>query len=105
MNATRPSHSLSDTINFLSPKRYQSVRIRAKSEKSMMSGVDWRLTALEPRVGELDDVNALRRLHWAYGYFIDFNRPDEVAVLFSEDGVVVFMSGEYVGYAGVIRLY
>ena len=70
-----------------------------------MSDVEQRLAALEHRVGELEDLNAIRRLHWAYGYYIDFNRPDEVAELFAEDGSVVFLSGEYVGKAGVKRLY
>ena len=66
---------------------------------------DDRLVALEHRVGMLEDINAIRRLHWAYGYYIDFNRPDEVADLFAEDGAVVFLSGEYVGKKGVKRLY
>lgn len=70
-----------------------------------MSDLEQRLAALEHRVGELEDINAIRRLHWAYGYYIDFNRPEEVADLFAEDGVVVFLSGEYVGRAGVLRLY
>ena len=70
-----------------------------------MSDMEQRLAALENRVGELEDINAIRRLHWAYGYYIDFNLPDEVADLFAEDGVVVFLSGEYVGRAGVKRLY
>lgn len=70
-----------------------------------MSDLEERLAALEHRVGELEDINAIRRLHWAYGYYIDFNRPDEVADLFAEDGSVVFLSGEYVGKAGVKRLY
>jgi len=67
--------------------------------------VTQRLDAIEHRVGELEDINAIRRLHWAYGYYIDFNRPEEVADLFAEDGVVVFLSGEYVGREGVKRLY
>ena len=70
-----------------------------------MSETDTRLAALEKRVTELEDTAAIRRLHWAYGYYIDFNRPDEVAELFAEDGSVVFLSGEYVGHAGVKRLY
>ena len=45
----------------------------------MMS--DERLAELEHRVGVLEDIQAIRRLHWAYGYYIDFNRPDEVAEL------------------------
>ena len=70
-----------------------------------MSDVEARLVALEQRVGELEDVNAIRRLHWAYGYYIDFNRAEDVAELFAEDSAVVFLSGEYLGKAGALRLY
>ena len=70
-----------------------------------MTDVNARLAALEARVTELEDLNAIRRLQWAYGYYIDYNRPEEVAGLFAHDGAVVFLSGEYVGYEGVMRLY
>jgi len=70
-----------------------------------MSDVEARLAELEQKVGILEDVQAIRRLHWAYGYYIDFNRPEEVSELFADDGSVVFLSGEYVGKAGVKRLY
>jgi len=70
-----------------------------------MSDVEARLAELEHKVGVLEDVQAIRRLHWAYGYYIDFNRPEEVGDLFAEDGCAVFLSGEYVGPAGVKRLY
>ena len=70
-----------------------------------MSDVEGRLAALESRVNELEDLNAIRRLQMAYGYYIDYNRPEEVAGLFAEDGAVVFLSGEYRGHAGVMRLY
>jgi hypothetical protein len=70
-----------------------------------MSELEARLAALEHRVGELEDLSAIRRLHWAYGYYIDFNRAEDVVQLFADDGVVVFLSGEYHGHAGVRRLY
>jgi hypothetical protein len=60
-----------------------------------MTDVAARLEALESRVGLLEDVNAIRRLHWAYGYYIDFNRAEDVAELFAEDGEVIFLSGIY----------
>ena len=46
-----------------------------------MTDVNARLAALETRVTELEDLNAIRRLQWAYGYYIDYNRPEEVAGL------------------------
>jgi len=70
-----------------------------------VSDLDARLAALEQRVGELEDINAIRRLHWAYGYYCDFNRAEDIVGLLAEDGVVVFLSGEYHGHAGVRRLY
>jgi hypothetical protein len=70
-----------------------------------MSDLEGRLAALEARVNELEDLNAIRRLQMAYGYYIDYNRPEEVAGLFAKDGSVVFLSGEYVGHEGVMRLY
>jgi hypothetical protein len=71
----------------------------------MMSDVESRMAALEARVAELEDHNAIRRLQMAYGYYIDYNRPEEVAGLFAKDGAVVFLSGEYRGHEGVMRLY
>jgi hypothetical protein len=60
---------------------------------------------LERRVGMLEDVNEIRKLHYAYGYFIDFCMYDDVVKLFSEDGEALFLSGIYKGHAGVARLY
>lgn len=70
-----------------------------------MADTEARLDAIEARVAELEDLNAIRRLQMAYGYYIDYNRPEEVAGLFAADGAVVFLSGEYRGHAGVMRLY
>ena len=70
-----------------------------------MSYLETRVAALEHRIGELEDINAIRRLHWAYGYYIDFNRAEDVVQLFARDGSVVFLSGEYRGHEGVRRLY
>jgi len=60
---------------------------------------------LAHRVGTLEDVNAIRRLHYAYGYYIDYNRPQEVSQLFTDDAEIVFLSGIYRGPAGARRLY
>jgi hypothetical protein len=70
-----------------------------------MADLEGRIAALEQRVGELEDVAAIRRLHWAYGYYCDFNRAEDIVQLFAADGAVVFLSGEYRGHEGVRRLY
>ena len=61
--------------------------------------------ALAHRVGELEDVHAIRRLHHAYGYFIDKCLYDETVDLFAEDSEVRFMGGIFRGKAGAHRLY
>ena len=63
------------------------------------------VTALADRVGKLEDSAAIRRLHYAYGYYIDFCQYDEVVQLFSRDCEVIFLSGIYRGHEGAARLY
>lgn len=71
-----------------------------------------RIAALEAQVQELkqhvtllEDVNAIRRLQYAYGYFIDKCLYDETVDLFAEDGEVWFMGRKFKGREGVRRLY
>ncbi|HEX7759323.1 MAG TPA: nuclear transport factor 2 family protein [Caulobacteraceae bacterium] len=63
------------------------------------------ISRLSRRVDTLEDINAIRRLHFAYGYFIDYCRYDEVVKLFSQDGEVLFLSGVYRGHNSISRLY
>ena len=69
------------------------------------AGLRAELESLSARVGRLEDVNAIRRLHYAYGYYIDVCMYDEVIELFAEDSEVIFLSGVYRGKAGAARLY
>jgi hypothetical protein len=63
------------------------------------------IAALRQRVGMLEDLAAIRRLHFAYGYYIDLCRYDEVVQLFAADGEVIFLSGIYRGHDSIARLY
>ncbi len=60
---------------------------------------------LVKRVTALEDVNAIRRLHFAYGYYIDKCMYQEVVDLFAEDSEQHFLNGIYKGKAGARRLY
>ena len=60
---------------------------------------------LSSRVGMLEDHNAIRRLHYAYGYYTDYNRAKELSELFADDAEIIFLSGIYRGKAGALRLY
>ena len=70
-----------------------------------ISSLEARLAVLETRVTRLDDVNAIRRLHNLYGYYIDKCLYRETVDLFADDGEVRFFGGIYRGKAGVARLY
>lgn len=70
------------------------------------------LIALREQVAELsakftrvEAEAAIRRLHHAYGYFMDYCWYDEAIDLFAEDGEAVFLSGVYKGHKSLERLY
>ena len=52
---------------------------------------------LSHRLSAVEDVEAIRRLHHVYGYYMDYCRVDQVISLFSKDGEAVFLSGVYRG--------
>lgn len=63
------------------------------------------VSSLTNRIGSLEDINDIRKLHYAYGYYIDYNWPNAVAELFSDDAEIIFLSGIYKGKEGARRLY
>lgn len=50
------------------------------------SPLEQQAAALERRLGELEDLNAIKRLQRAYGYYVDEAQWDRVAELFTADG-------------------
>jgi hypothetical protein len=61
---------------------------------------------LSNKLGILEDTQAIRNLHNAYGYYIDKCLYEDVVNLFADDGEVIFMGGIYRGKEqGVRRLY
>ncbi len=64
-----------------------------------------KLKKVTQELGILQDVHAIRRLQFAYGYYIDKCLYNETVDLFADDGEVCFMGGRFKGKAGVRRLY
>jgi len=64
-----------------------------------------RIEALEHELGKQQDIHDVRRLQYAYGYFIDKSQYNEVVDLFSDEGEVWFLGGIYRGKEGIRRLY
>lgn len=75
------------------------------SESNELSDLKARVEALEHQVHVLEDVNAIKFLQYAYGYFMDKGLYEEVVDLFADDGVLSFMGGLYRGRDSVRRLY
>lgn len=62
--------------------------------------------AMSNQIGMLEDVNAIRKLQHAYGYYLDKCLYKEVVDLFAEDGEAHFNGGIFKGRdKGVRRLY
>ena len=64
-----------------------------------------RIEALENELGKQQDIEAIRRLQYAYGYFIDKSQYNEVVDLFADDAEVWFLGGIYKGKAGVKEMF
>jgi carotenoid cleavage dioxygenase len=61
---------------------------------------------LTSQVARLEDAQAVRKVQFSYGYYMDKGLYQEVVDLFAEDGEVRFMGGVFRGkQGGVKRLY
>ena len=60
-----------------------------------------RVMELEDRLGILEDVHAIRRLHHLYGYFLDKCMYDEVVDCYADDCEFYFFGGVFKGKAGI----
>jgi hypothetical protein len=61
---------------------------------------------LSTRLALLEDTNAIRELHHAYGRHLDRGSHEEIVNLFAEDAEVTFNGGRFVGRdKGIRRLY
>jgi len=63
-----------------------------------MTVLQERLDTLEQRATRVTDVNQIKRLQRAYGYYIDKGQWDQAADLFAKDGTIeIGLDGVYVG--------
>jgi len=71
----------------------------------MSQDLSARVAMLEAEVGRIADLQAIRKLQHAYGYFMDKCMFPEIVDLFAEDCELRFMGGIYRGKVGARRLY
>ncbi|MBN2243483.1 MAG: nuclear transport factor 2 family protein [Acidobacteria bacterium] len=60
---------------------------------------------LTNRVGVVEDIQAIRTLHFKYGYYMDKWLFPEIVDLFAEDGEFHFLNGVFKGKQGVKRFF
>src|SRR5208282_2743107 len=64
------------------------------------------VAALQARVTALQDINDIKRLQRAYGYYVDAGQWDKVASLFARDGTVeIGLDGVYRGRERVYQYF
>jgi hypothetical protein len=60
---------------------------------------------LTRQLGVLQDIQAVRTLHFKYGYYFDACLYEQLVDLFADDAQLKFLNGIYRGKAGARRLY
>ncbi len=63
------------------------------------------LALLKEEIGKLKDAEAVRRLHFTYGYCMDKWLFDDIVDLYADDCRLHFMNGVWEGKEGARRLY
>jgi SnoaL-like domain len=62
------------------------------------------LAALERYVDRLEAIDAAKRLQYLFGYYEDAFEPQKMLELFTDDAVVDYAGGKYIGRASIKRL-
>ena len=75
------------------------------TEAGEIAALTRRIGDLERRLAVTEDIAAVRRLQFTYGYFMDKCLWQEVVDLFAEDGELRFMGAIWRGRASIARLY
>jgi carotenoid cleavage dioxygenase len=60
---------------------------------------------LSQRLGIMEDIHAIRTIHFKYGYYMDKWLFPEIVDLFSDDGEMHFLNGIFKGKEGVSRFF
>lgn len=70
-----------------------------------VGALEQEIESMKMHIGRLEDVNAIRKLQHAYGYYLDKCLYEQTVGLFADDCEVRFMGGIWEGKAGARRLY
>ncbi len=71
------------------------------SPSESQASLEARLNRLEADVRAAEDVQAIKRLQRAYGYYLDKGMWEDLAALFTEDAVANYPAGVFVGHDSI----
>jgi hypothetical protein len=78
----------------------------SKRESDEFQNLKEQVAQMSNQLGIVEDIHAIRKLHHAYGYYLDKCIYEQVVNLFADDSEVHFNGGIYIGKdKGVRRLY
>lgn len=85
----------------------QSFDSRLKSLEVSVSSLQKQLEEKDRQIQELLDIEAIKRLQCAYGYYLEHWMSDEIIDLFADhpDVSATFVEGTYLGLEGVRRYF
>lgn len=75
------------------------------SHDERVLAMERQMELMAARLAAVEDVEAIRRLQHAYGYYLDKSLYAEIVDLFAEDGEIHIDGGIYRGKAGQKRFY
>ena len=75
------------------------------AEAERIQALEDKVAELTHELGTLKDIQAVRTLHFKYGYYMDKCLFSEIVDLFAEDCEIYFLGGLFRGKAGARRLY
>ncbi len=69
------------------------------------AALERQIAEMSNRLGMLEDIHAVRTLHFKYGYYMDNCLFSEIVDLFADDSELRFLNGVFKGKEGARRLY
>jgi hypothetical protein len=85
----------------------QALELRLKQLEDSVAALQKQLAEKDRRIQDLEDIEAIKRLQCAYGYYLEHWMSDEIIDLFADrpETSATFVEGTYLGMEGVRRYF
>ncbi|NMA24812.1 MAG: SnoaL-like domain-containing protein [Clostridiales bacterium] len=85
----------------------QTLETRLSTLEKTVAALEKQLEEKDRRIRDLEDIEAIKRLQCAYGYYLEHWMSDEIIALFADrpETSATFVEGTYLGIEGVRRYF